>query len=74
MNGNCGRLPENWISSIFVREHTSSRFNPNIAHVFIFQILSKLTVEEYKIQQACSSDGSPLPEYTIEPGDIMINF
>ena len=27
-----------------------------------------------KICQACEEDGSPLPEYTIHPGDIMIQF
>ncbi|MCI9144157.1 MAG: winged helix-turn-helix transcriptional regulator, partial [Lachnospiraceae bacterium] len=27
-----------------------------------------------KICQACEEDGSPLPEYTIHPGDIMIKF
>lgn len=73
--GNCGRLPENWTLNKLLGKHTSSPFNPNVAHVFYLAgFIESWGRGIEKIQQACLSDGSPLPEYTVEPNDIMVKF
>lgn len=50
-------------------------YNPSIANVYYLAGM----IESWgrgieKICQACGEDGSPLPEYTVHPGDIMIHF
>ena len=57
-------------------KHASRPYNPSIANVYYY--LAAL-IESWgrgieKICQACKEDGSPLLEYTIHPGDIMIQF
>lgn len=72
---NCGRLPENWTIDSLMSKHASKPYNPSIANVFYLAGL----IENWgrgveKICQACREDESPLPEYTVHPGDIMIQF
>ena len=72
---NCGRLPETWEMSKLFEKHASNPYNPNIAHVFYLAGY----VESWgrgieKIMNDCKRDGSPAPEYTVHPGDIMIKF
>ena len=72
---NCGRLPENWTADSLMSKHASKPYNPSIANVYYLAGL----IESWgrgieKICQACREDGSPLPEYTVHPGDIMIKF
>ena len=72
---NCGKLPENWTIDSLMSKHASRPYNPSIANVYYLAGL----IESWgrgieKICQACKEDGSPLPEYTIHPGDIMIQF
>ena len=72
---NCGRLPETWEMSRLFEKHASNPYNPNIAHVFYLAGY----VESWgrgieKIVNDCKQDGSPVPEYTVHPGDIMIKF
>ena len=72
---NCGKLPENWTIDSLMSKHASRPYNPSIANVYYLAGL----IESWgrgieKICQACEEDGSPLPEYTIHPGDIMIKF
>ena len=72
---NCGKLPENWTIDSLMSKHASRPYNPSIANVYYLAGL----IESWgrgieKICQACEEDGSPLPEYTIHPGDIMIQF
>ena len=72
---NCGRLPENWTVDNLMSKHASKPYNPSIANVYYLAGL----IESWgrgieKICQACREDGSPLPEYTVHPGDIMIKF
>ena len=58
-----------------MRKHASNPYNPNIAHVFYlagFIESWKRGIE--KICSACQKDGVPQPIYTINPGDIMIEF
>ena len=72
---NCGKLPENWTVDNLMSKHASRPYNPSIANVFYLAGL----IESWgrgieKICQSCIEDGSPLPEYTINSGDIMIKF
>ena len=56
-------------------KHASSPYNPNIAHVFYLAgFIESWGRGIEKICSACEKDGVPQPEYTINPGDIMIKF
>lgn len=72
---NCGKPPENWTVDNLMSKHASRPYNPSIANVFYLAGL----IESWgrgieKICQSCIEDRSPLPEYTINSGDIMIKF
>lgn len=72
---NCGCLPENWTLENLMRKHASSPYNPNIAHVFYLAgFIESWGRGVEKICAACRKDGVPQPVYTINPGDIMIQF
>lgn len=72
---NCGCLPENWTLENLMNKHASSPYNPNIAHVFYLAgFIESWGRAIEKICSACERDGVPQPEYTINPGDIMIKF
>lgn len=72
---NCGCLPENWTLENLMRKHASSPYNPNIAHVFYLAgFIESWGRGIEKICSACKNDGVPQPIYTINPGDIMIEF
>ena len=71
----CGCLPENWTLENLMSKHASSPYNPNIAHVFYLAgFIESWGRGIEKICSACKKDGVPQPEYTINPGDIMIKF
>lgn len=58
-----------------MRKHASSPYNPNIAHVFYLAgFIESWGRGVEKICSACKNDGVPQPVYTINPGDIMIEF
>ena len=72
---NCGCLPENWTLENLMSKHASSPYNPNIAHVFYLAgFIESWGRGIEKICSACEKDDVPQPEYTINPGDIMIKF
>lgn len=72
---NCGRLPENWTVDNLMSKHASKPYNPSIANVYYLAgFIESWGRGIEKICQACDEDGSPRPEYTINPGDIMIKF
>lgn len=72
---NCGCLPENWTLADLMGKHASVPYNPNIAHVFYLAGFIEIWGRGIeKICSACESDGVPHPVYTINPGDIMIEF
>ena len=72
---NCGCLPGNWTLENLMNKHASSPYNPNIAHVFYLAgFIESWGRGIEKICSACKKDGVPQPEYTINPGDIMIKF
>ncbi len=72
---NCGCLPENWTLENLMSKHASSPYNPNIAHVFyLVGFIESWGRGIEKICSVCEKDGVPQPEYTINPGDIMIKF
>ena len=72
---NCGKLPENWTVNNLMSKHASKPYNPSIANVFYLAgFIESWGRGIEKICQACDEDGSPRPEYTINPGDIMIKF
>ena len=73
--GNCGRLPESWTLDNLMGKHTSMPYNPSIAHVFYLAgFIESWGRGIEKICSACLSDGSPLPEFEILPGTIMVKF
>lgn len=72
---NCGCLPENWTLENLMKKHSSSPYNPNIAHVFYLAgFIESWGRGIEKMCSACEDDGVPQPEYTIHPGDVMIKF
>ncbi len=72
---NCGCLPENWTLENLMHKHASIPYNPNIAHVFYLAgFIESWGRGIEKICSACQKDGVPQPVYTINPGDIMIEF
>ena len=72
---NCGRLPENWTLENLMIKHASKPYNPNIAHVlYLAGFIESWGRGIEKICSACRNSGVPEPEYTINPGDIMIRF
>ena len=72
---NCGCLSENWTLENLMNKHVSSPYNPNIAHVlYLAGFIESWGRGIEKICSACKKDGVPQPEYTINPGDIMIKF
>lgn len=72
---NCGRLPEDWTTDHLMSKHASRPYNPSIANVYYLAgFIESWGRGIEKICQACKADGSPIPEYDIHPGDIMIKF
>ena len=72
---NCGCLPENWTVENLMRKHASKPYNPNIAHVFYFAgFIESWGRGIEKICDACLEDELPVPEFTINPSDIMVKF
>ncbi len=56
-------------------KHVSSPYNPNIAHVFYLAgFIESWGCRIEEICSVCEKDGVPQPVYTINPGDIMIEF
>lgn len=72
---NCGCLPESWTVESLMRKHASKPYNPNIAYVFYLAgFIESWGRGIEKICEACKKDDLPLPEFTVNPGDIMIKF
>lgn len=72
---NCGCLPENWSLENLMSKHASVPYNPSLAHVFYLAgFIESWGRGIEKICAACKNDGAPLPTYTVNPGDIMIQF
>ena len=58
-----------------IRNYASAPYNPNLAHVFYLAgFIESWGRGIEKICSACKNDGTPLPTYTVNPGDIMIQF
>ena len=56
-------------------KHASRPYNPSIANVFYLAgFIESWGRGIEKICSACKEDNSPLPIYTVNPGDIMIQF
>ena len=72
---NCGRLPDNWTAENLMGKHASRPYNPNIANVFYLAgFIESWGRGIEKICEACKADDLPMPEFTINPGDIMVKF
>ena len=72
-NGGC--LPEKWTLNNLMQKHASIPYNPNIAHVFYLAgFIESWGRGIEKICAACKNANVPVPEYTVNPGDIMIMF
>ena len=58
-----------------MQKHASVPYNPNIAHVFYLAgFIESWGRGIEKICAACKNANVPVPEYTVNPGDIMIKF
>lgn len=72
---NCGRLPDNWTAENLMGKHASRPYNPNIANVFYLTgFIESWGRGIEKICEACKADELPMPEFTVNPGDIMVKF
>lgn len=58
-----------------MNKHTSKPYNPNIAYVFYLAwFIESWGRGVEKICNALKADNLPMPEYTVNSGDIMIKF
>lgn len=58
-----------------MQKHASVPYNPNIAHVlYLAGFIESWGRGIEKICAACKNANVPMPEYTANPGDIMIKF
>jgi len=72
---NVGSLPEDWTLEKLMNKHTSKPYNPNIAYVFYLAgFIESWGRGVEKICTALRAESLPMPEYTVNPGDIMIKF
>ncbi len=72
---NCGQLPDNWTVENLLVKHASRPFNPNIANVFYLAgFIESWGRGIEKICEACKADDLPVPEFTVNPSDIMVKF
>ena len=72
---NVGSLPEDWTLEKLMNKHTSRPYNPNIAFVFYLAgFIESWGRGVEKICNALKADNLPMPEYTVNPSDIMIKF
>ena len=72
---NVGSLPEDWTLEKLMNKHTSRPYNPNIAFVFYLAgFIESWGRGVEKICTALRAENLPMPEYTVNPGDIMIKF
>ena len=72
---NDGCLPENWTLDNLLTKHASKPYNPNIANVFYYAgFIESWGRGIEKISSTCKLEGVPVPEYIINPSDIMIKF
>lgn len=72
---NVGSLPEDWTLEKLLNKHTSKPYNPNIAYVFYLAgFIESWGRGVEKICNALKAENLPMPEYTVNPGDIMIKF
>lgn len=68
-------FPQGWTTETLMQRHRSEPYNPDIANAFF----RAGYVETWgrgiqKICEACESNGNPMPEYSLHPGDIMVKF
>lgn len=72
---NVGSLPEDWTLEKLMNKHTSKPYNPNIAYVFYLAgFIESWGRGVEKICNALKTENLPMPEYTVNSGDIMIKF
>jgi ATP-dependent DNA helicase RecG len=72
---NCGCLPENWTVENLMKKHASKPYNPNIAYVFYLAgFIESWGRGIEKICDACVKDNLAIPEFIVNPSDIMVKF
>lgn len=73
--GNDCVFPANWTKETLMGKHRSLPYNPNIARGFFWAgYIETWGRGIEKICDACDAYGSPRPEYTVYPEDIMVMF
>lgn len=72
---NIGSLPENWTLENLITKHASKPYNPDIANVFYLAgFIESWGRGVEKICTSLKEDNLPMPEFTVNPEDIMIKF
>ncbi len=72
---NEGSLPEGWTVQKLMSKHDSKPYNPYVANVLYYAgFIESWGRGIEKIREACRIDGVFEPEYTIDPGDVMVEF
>ena len=65
----------NWTVRNLMQKHTSVPFNPNIAYIFYLAgFIESWGRGIEKICEACEKEELPIPEFVINPNDIMVKF
>ena len=65
----------NWTVESVLVKHSLRPFNPNMANVFYLAgFIESWGRGIEKICEACKSDNLPIPEFTVNPSDIMVKF
>ncbi len=72
---NDGGLPENWTLENLMNKHASKPYNPDIAYAFYLAgFIESWGRGIEKICDTLKADSLPMPEFTINPTDMMIKF
>lgn len=72
---NDGGLPEGWTAKKLMGKHDSKPYNPYVATVLYYAgFIESWGRGIEKICAACRMDGVYDPIYTVDPGDVMVEF
>lgn len=72
---NDGGLPEGWTAKKLMDKHDSKPYNPYVATVLYYAgFIESWGRGIEKICAACRMDGVYDPIYTVDPGDVMVEF
>ena len=72
---NDGQLPDNWTVSNLLKKHASKPYNPDIANtLFRSGYIESWGRGIEKMMNYCLEAGIPVPNYSIEGSDFLVEF